>query len=57
MGMAVELEHGVRDSSTNATDDDPVATAKIALAYLKEFLDYYTRLDQIEEAAKRDRPV
>ena len=29
--------------------------AKIALAHLDEFPDYYTRLEQMEEEAKRDR--
>jgi hypothetical protein len=50
-GMAVELEHGLRDPATNVTDDDPVVTAKIALAHLNEFPDYYTRLRRMETAA------
>ena len=55
MGMHVELEHGLHDSSdTNVTGDDPVVTGKIALAHLNEFPDYYTRLDRMEEQAKRD---
>jgi Mn-dependent DtxR family transcriptional regulator len=54
MGMDVELEHGLRDSATNVTGDDPVATGKIALAHLNEFPDYYTRLDRMEAEAKRD---
>jgi len=29
-------------------------TAKIALAHLKEFPDYYTRLARMEDEAKRD---
>jgi hypothetical protein len=37
------------------TDDDPVVTGKIALAHLKEFHDYYTRLERMEEQAKRER--
>lgn len=53
-GMDVELEHGLRDSATNVTGDDPVATGKIALAHLNEFPDYYTRLDRMEEEAKRE---
>jgi hypothetical protein len=53
-GLEVELEHGVRDPSTNVTDDDPVVTAKIALAHLNEFADYYTRLERMEEEARRD---
>jgi uncharacterized protein DUF5661 len=52
-GMDVELEHGRRDPATNVTDDDPVATGKIALAHLNEFPDYYTRLERMEEQAKR----
>jgi hypothetical protein len=47
-GMEVELEHGRRDPSTNVTDDDPLATAKIALAHLKELPDYYDRLAVME---------
>jgi hypothetical protein len=52
-GMDVELEHGLHDSATNVTDDDAVVTGKIALAHLNEFPDYYTRLDRMEEEAKR----
>ena len=36
------------------TDDDPIVTGKIALAHLHEFPDYYTRLEQMEEQAKRE---
>ena len=53
-GMDVELEHGLHDLTTNVTDDDPTVTAKIALAHLNEFPDYYTRLERMEEEAKRD---
>ena len=53
-GMDVELEHGSRDPATNVTSDDEVTTGKIALAHLNEFPDYYTRLDRMEEEAKRD---
>ena len=53
-GMDVELEHGLHDTGTNVTDDDPHVTAKIALAHLNEFPDYYTRLEKMEEEAKRD---
>ena len=52
-GVDVELEHGLRDPTTNVTDDDPLVTGKIALAHLNEFADYYTRLDQMEEQAKQ----
>jgi uncharacterized protein DUF5661 len=53
IGMNVELEHGLHDPATNVTDDDPRVTARIALAHLKEFPDYYTRLEQMEEEARR----
>ena len=53
-GLEVELEHGVRDPSTNVTDDNAVTTGKIALAHLNEFPDYYTRLERMEEEAKRE---
>ena len=53
-GMEVELEHGLHDLLTNVTDDDPLVTGKIALAHLNEFPDYYTRLERMEEEAKRD---
>ena len=53
MGLDVELEHGAADPATNVTDDDTMTTGKIALAHLKEFPDYYTRLEQMEEEAER----
>jgi len=52
IGMDVELEHGGRDSLTNVTNDDSFATAKIALAHLNEFPDYYTRLKKMETEAR-----
>jgi hypothetical protein len=54
IGMNVELEHGLHDPLTNVSDEDPHITAKIALAHLNEFPDYYTRLERMEEEAKRD---
>lgn len=51
MGLEVELEHGARDPETNVTDDDELATGKIAWAHLKELPDYYTRLSVMEAAA------
>ena len=52
MGMDVELEHGARDPETNVTDDDIMTTGKIAWAHLKEFPDYYDRLEKMEEEAE-----
>jgi hypothetical protein len=55
MGMDVELEHGLHDLMTNVTDSDPIVTGKIALAHLKEFPDYYTRLARMEAEAELAR--
>jgi hypothetical protein len=52
MGLGVELEHGLRDPETNVTNDDPLVTAKIALAHLNEIPDYYTRLNKMEAEAE-----
>lgn len=49
MGINVELEHGTVDPATNVTDDNPVMTAKIALAHLNEIPNYYTLLEEMEE--------
>jgi DNA-directed RNA polymerase alpha subunit len=51
-GMDVELEHGARDPLTNVTNDELITTAKIALAHLNEFADYYERLEEMEAAAR-----
>jgi len=53
MGLDVELEHGKADPATDVTHDDQIMTGKIALAHLNEFPDYYTRLESMEEEAKR----
>ncbi len=51
VGLRVELEHGTRDSQTDVTGDDEILTGKIALAHLREFPDYYTRLEKLEAEA------
>ena len=50
-GLEVELEHGLIDPETNVTNDALPLTGKIAWAHLKEFPDYYTRLDKLEAEA------
>jgi len=52
-GMEVELEHGLRDPTTNVTNDDPLLTAKIALAHLREQPDYYEMLEMVESGEVR----
>jgi len=54
LGMGVELEHGLHDPQTDVTGSDPIITGKIALAHLKEFPDYYTRLAKMEAEAEAD---
>lgn len=53
-GMEVEFEHGAHDPDTNVTGDDPIITGKIAWAHLKEFPDYYDRLEAMEAQAHAD---
>lgn len=40
-GINIELEHGLINKNTNVTDNDLIKTAKIALAHLNEFPNYY----------------
>ena len=47
-GVNVEFEHGTRFPETNVTNNDKKITGKIAWAHLKEFPDYYTRLEKLE---------
>ena len=53
-GMDVEFEHGSHDPQTDVTGNDPIVTGKIALAHMKEFPDYYERLERMEAEAERD---
>jgi hypothetical protein len=51
IGINIEFEHGSNDSETNVTNNDKQMTGKIAWAHLKEFPDYYTRLEKLEKTA------
>ena len=51
-GMNVELEHGSRFPDLDVSGDDPIVSAKIALAHLREFPDYYERLVRMEAEAE-----
>ena len=42
-GVNIELEHGKENMNTNVTDNDLIKTAKIALAHLNEFPNYYNK--------------
>jgi hypothetical protein len=50
-GVNVEFEHGTIFPETNVTNNDKNMTGKIAWAHLKEFPDYYTRLEKLEKTA------
>jgi hypothetical protein len=54
-GMNVELEHGTRFPDLDVSGDDPVMTLKIALAHLREFPDYYERLEVMEREGEAAR--
>lgn len=41
IGLNIELEHGFINPITNVTNNDLIITAKIALAHLMEFPNYY----------------
>lgn len=42
-GINIELEHGLVNPKTNVTNNDLITTAKIALAHLNEFPNYYNK--------------
>ncbi len=46
--MNVELEHGCCHPETNITHCDPILTAKLALAHLRERRDFYEYLREVE---------
>jgi hypothetical protein len=52
-GIKVELEHGKINRETNVTNDNIMMTGFIALAHLREFPDYYERLEKLERSAKK----
>ena len=54
-GINIETEHGMINPETNVTNNDLITTAKIALAHLNEFPNYYNKkygLKQFEEYLK-----
>ena len=42
-GINIEMEHGLVNPLTNVTNNDLLLTAKIALAHLNEFPNYYNK--------------
>ena len=41
LGLNIELEHGLINPKTNVINNDLILTAKVALAHLQEFPNYY----------------
>ena len=52
-GINVEMEHGNRRGKTNVTNNSILLSAKIALAHLEEFPDYYEALEKMEVKLKK----
>lgn len=55
-GLNIELEHGKINPKTNVTNNDLELTAKIALAHLNEYPNYYNKeygLPKLEETLKK----
>jgi hypothetical protein len=53
-GLNVELEHGNKlGTFTNITNNNLSITAKIVIAHLTEFPDYYKRLLKLETQADK----
>ena len=42
-GIMIEMEHGNINPITNVTNDDLLKTAKITLAHLNEYPNYYNK--------------
>lgn len=54
-GMEIELEHGTElGKNTNITNDDPLKTAKIVLAHMKESPLYYKELKKMETKLEKN---
>lgn len=51
-GLNIELEHGLVNKETNITKDNLILTAKIALAHLNEFPNYYNKEYGLREYEK-----
>ena len=54
-GLNIEAEHGQINPETNITNDHVILTAKIALAHLNEYPNYYNKdygLAKFEEFLK-----
>lgn len=53
IGINVEFEHGYANLKTNVTNNDLLKTAKIALAHIIEYPDYYKELIKMEKKLEK----
>lgn len=53
IGLEVELERGKISLASNANDSELMSTARIAMAHLNEFADYYDRLVRMKNRLKK----
>lgn len=51
-GLEIELELGTINKNTNVTNDNILLTAKIALAHLNEFPNYYNEISGLSAFEK-----
>lgn len=56
-GIKVEYEHGTVNPLTNVTNDDPIMTAKIALAHLFEEKDKYRNSSYDKITKEHPKPL
>ena len=56
-GINIELEHGLINPKTNVTNNDLITTAKIALAHLNEFPNYYNKTYGLPAFEKKLREI
>ena len=56
-GINIELEHGLINPSTNVTNDNLLTTAKIALAHLNEFSNYYDPVNGLPSFEKKLKEI
>ena len=56
-GINIELEHGLINPKTNVTNNDLIITAKIALAHLNEFPNYYNKIELKRDVFVKASPI
>jgi len=52
--LLVEIEHSIINKKTNVTNNDIMLTAKIALAHIMEYPNYYKYLKEMERELEKE---